>query len=80
VEGGFVKTGRVRLGPRVLVGLGAVVGIGVEAGEGCQIGALCVVPKHTVLDAHGSYIGAPARKLPQPDEHGERLPRGAARS
>ncbi|MEK6631641.1 MAG: hypothetical protein AABY89_12995 [Acidobacteriota bacterium] len=33
VEGGMVKTGRVRLGRFVTVGLGSMVGIGVEAGE-----------------------------------------------
>ena len=47
VEGGVVKTGRVRLGRGVTVGLGSMVGIGVEAGERCQIGALSVVPKNT---------------------------------
>ena len=51
VEGGVVKTGRVRLGRGVTVGLGSMVGIGVEAGERCQIGALSVVPKDTKLDA-----------------------------
>jgi acetyltransferase-like isoleucine patch superfamily enzyme len=71
VEGGRVKTGRVRLGAGVLVGVGAVVDIGVEAGEGCQIGALCVVPKHSVLEAHATYVGVPARKLSQPGAEGE---------
>lgn len=63
VEGGYVKTGRVRLGPGVTVGLGSMVGIGVEAGEKCQIGALSVVPKHSRLDAHGIYAGVPVRKI-----------------
>ncbi|MDP1570441.1 MAG: hypothetical protein Q8L86_10580 [Vicinamibacterales bacterium] len=63
VEGGFVKTGRVRLGRGVTVGLGSMVGIGVDAGAGCQIGALSVVPKHSVLAPGGVYVGVPARRL-----------------
>ncbi|MGE0041719.1 MAG: hypothetical protein AB7H88_03240 [Vicinamibacterales bacterium] len=63
VEGGVVKTGRVRLGAGVTVGLGSMVGIGVEAGDNCQIGALSVVPKHSRLDAGDVYVGVPARKV-----------------
>jgi acetyltransferase-like isoleucine patch superfamily enzyme len=63
VEGGVVKTGYVRLGRGVTVGLGSMVGIGVEAGDYCQIGALSVVPKHTVLESRGIYVGVPVRKL-----------------
>ncbi len=63
VEGGIVKTGRVRLGRGVTVGLGSMVGIGVEAGERCQIGALSVVPKYSRLEAHNVYAGVPVRKL-----------------
>ncbi len=63
VEGGVVKTGRVRLGRGVTVGLGSIVGIGVVAGDRCQIGALSVVPKHTVLDAGAVYVGVPVRRL-----------------
>jgi acetyltransferase-like isoleucine patch superfamily enzyme len=63
VEGGAVKTGRVRLGNGVTVGLGSMVGIGVEAGPRCQIGALSVVPKHTTLEADAVYVGVPARKV-----------------
>jgi acetyltransferase-like isoleucine patch superfamily enzyme len=63
VEGGIVKTGRVRLGRGVTVGLGSMVGIGVEAGERCQIGALSVVPKHSRLEANNIYAGVPVRKL-----------------
>lgn len=62
VEGGIVKTGRVRLGQGVTVGLGSMVGIGVEGGDRCQIGALSVVPKNTVLDPGGVYVGVPVRK------------------
>jgi acetyltransferase-like isoleucine patch superfamily enzyme len=74
VEGGVVKTGRVRLGRGVTVGLGSMVGIGVEAGERCQIGALSVVPKYSRLDPGTIYAGVPARKIdkavPSPVEVG----------
>jgi acetyltransferase-like isoleucine patch superfamily enzyme len=74
VEGGIVKTGRVRLGNGVTVGLGSMVGIGVEAGERCQIGALSVVPKYTRLEAGAIYAGVPARRIeksaPSPVEVG----------
>jgi len=74
VEGGVVKTGRVRLGRGVTVGLGSMVGIGVEAGERCQIGALSVVPKNTRLEPDAIYAGVPVRKIektmPSPVEVG----------
>jgi acetyltransferase-like isoleucine patch superfamily enzyme len=74
VEGGVVKTGRVRLGRGVTVGLGSMVGIGVDAGDGCQIGALSVVPKNSRLEAAAIYAGVPARRIekssPSPVEVG----------
>ena len=74
VEGGVVKTGRVRLGRGVTVGLGSMVAIGVEAGERCQIGALSVVPKNTKLEPGAIYAGVPVRKIekavPSPVEVG----------
>jgi acetyltransferase-like isoleucine patch superfamily enzyme len=74
VEGGLLKTGRVRLGRGVTVGLGSLVSIGVEAGDRCQIGALSVVPKHTKLDGGAIYAGVPVRRLekasPSPVEVG----------
>ena len=74
VEGGLVKTGRVRLGRGVTVGLGSMVAIGVEAGERCQIGALSVVPKNTKLESGAIYAGVPVRKIeknvPSPVEVG----------
>jgi acetyltransferase-like isoleucine patch superfamily enzyme len=63
VEGGMVKTGRVKLGRFVTVGLGSMVGINVQAGERCQIGALSVVLKGSTLDADSIYAGVPARKI-----------------
>ncbi len=63
VEGGFVKTGRVRLGDRVTVGLGSVVGIGVTVGSDVQIGAMSLVPKNVALDGGRVYVGVPARPL-----------------
>lgn len=63
VEGGVVKTGRVRLGDQVTVGLGTTIEIGVVAGDRCQIGALSFVPKHTTLESGAVYVGAPVRRL-----------------
>src|SRR5688572_33020580 len=63
VEGGLVKTGRVKLGRFVTVGLGSMVGINVEAGERCQIGAMSVVRKGSTLDADAVYVGVPAKKV-----------------
>jgi acetyltransferase-like isoleucine patch superfamily enzyme len=63
VEGGMVKTGRVKLSRYVTVGLGSLVGINVEAGEKCQIGAMSAVLKGTKLDANSVYVGVPVRKV-----------------
>ena len=63
VEGGMVKTGRVRVGSNVTIGLGSVIDIDVDIGDGCQIGALTLVPKHAHLDPNAVYVGIPARKL-----------------
>ena len=65
VEGGVLKTGRVRLGRNVTVGVGSVIGIGVEAGDGAQVGALSFVPKYMRLEAGGVYVGIPVRRLRQ---------------
>jgi len=64
VEGGRLKTGRVSLGRGVTLGLGSVIGIDVTIGEGTQVGALSVVPKHSALASHATYVGAPAARLP----------------
>ena len=63
VEGGVVKTGRIRLGNDVTVGVNAVVGIGVEVGEGAQIGALTIVPKGRRIEAGTVWTG---RSAPNP--------------
>jgi acetyltransferase-like isoleucine patch superfamily enzyme len=63
VEGGRIRTGRVRLARGVTVGLSSVVGIGLEAGEKCQIGALSVVPKFSKLEGGAIYAGAPVRRI-----------------
>jgi serine acetyltransferase len=68
VEGGRVKTGRVRLARGVTVGLSSVVGIGLEAGEKCQIGALSVVPKYSTLEGGAIYAGAPVHKIERATE------------
>ena len=63
VEGGVVKTGRVRLGRNVTIGVGAVVGIGVAVGDNTEVGALSMVPKHSALVADAIYGGVPVRRL-----------------
>jgi acetyltransferase-like isoleucine patch superfamily enzyme len=63
VEGGVLKTARVRLGREVTIGLGSVIDIDVTIGDGCQVGALSLVPKHTTLEPHGTYAGIPVRRI-----------------
>jgi acetyltransferase-like isoleucine patch superfamily enzyme len=63
VEGGVVKTARVRLGHDVTVGLGSIIDIGVDVGPRCQIGAMSFVPKHTKLPAGSVYAGVPVKRL-----------------
>jgi len=63
VEGGVVKTARVRLGPNVTVGLGTVVGIDVDIGPNCQIGAMSLVPKHVTLEPDAVYAGVPVTRI-----------------
>jgi acetyltransferase-like isoleucine patch superfamily enzyme len=70
VERGVLRTAGVRLGRGVNIGLGAVIGIGVEAGPGCQIGALSLVPKFTTLEAEGTYVGTPVRRLDRDGKKG----------
>jgi acetyltransferase-like isoleucine patch superfamily enzyme len=61
VEGGVVKTARVRLGHDVTIGLGSVIDIGVEIGAHTQIGALSLVPKHTRVPGNAVYVGIPIK-------------------
>ncbi len=63
VEGGVVKTARVRMGSDVTIGLEAIVEIGVEIGSHVQVGALSFVPKYTRLAANQIYAGVPAAPL-----------------
>jgi acetyltransferase-like isoleucine patch superfamily enzyme len=63
VEGGVVKTARVRVGSNVTIGLGSAIDIDVEIGDGCQIGTFTLVPKHARLQPHAVYVGIPARRL-----------------
>jgi non-ribosomal peptide synthetase-like protein len=63
VEGGVVRTGRVRLHRNVTIGLHSVVDIDVEAGPDTQIGAMSLVPKHTRLEPGGVYAGVPVRRI-----------------
>lgn len=66
VEGGVVKTARVRLGDRVTIGIGSVIEIDVEIGSDAQIGAMSFVPKHTKLAGGAVYVGVPAEPLKYP--------------
>jgi non-ribosomal peptide synthetase-like protein len=63
VEGGVLRTARVRLGHHVTIGVASIVDIGVEIGEGCQVGACSLVPKHTRLEAGAVYAGIPVRRI-----------------
>jgi acetyltransferase-like isoleucine patch superfamily enzyme len=63
VEGGVVKTARVRLGHDVTVGLGSIIDIGVDVGPHSQIGAMSFVPKHTKVPAGSVYAGVPVKRL-----------------
>ena len=63
VEGGVVKTARVRLGDRVTIGIGCVIEIGVEIGPDAQIGAMSFVPKYARLPGGVTYVGVPAEPI-----------------
>jgi acetyltransferase-like isoleucine patch superfamily enzyme len=63
VERGVLKTGTVRLGPRVTIGLNTVVDIDVEIGANCQVGVLSLVPKRTSLPADSVYAGVPVARI-----------------
>jgi acetyltransferase-like isoleucine patch superfamily enzyme len=63
VEGGVVKTARVRLGRNVTVGLGSVIEIGVEIGPDAQVGALSFVPKYSKLEGGMVYVGTPVAPI-----------------
>ena len=63
VEGGVVKTARVRLGDRVTIGIGSVIEIGVEIGPDAQIGAMSFVPKYARLPGGKTYVGVPAEPI-----------------
>lgn len=63
VEGGFVKTGAVRLGRDVTIGVGSVIGIDVTIGAGTQIAALSLVPKHARLPQDARYVGIPVQRV-----------------
>ena len=78
VEGGCVKTGRVRLRNHVTIGLGSVIGIGVTIGPDVQVGALSLVPKNVTLDRRGVYVGVPARHLADRSEPPAAVSDGAA--
>ena len=66
VEGGVVKTGRVRLGDGVTIGLASVIDIDVEAGPRAQIVAMSFVPKHARLPGGATYVGIPVKPLHPP--------------
>jgi acetyltransferase-like isoleucine patch superfamily enzyme len=63
VEGGVVKTARVRLGRNVTIGLGSVIDIGVEIGPDAQVGALSFVPKYSKLEGGIIYVGTPVMPI-----------------
>lgn len=63
VERGVVLTAPVRIGAGSTVGVNAHVEIGADIGPHCQIGSLSMVPKHSVLDQPGTYVGVPVHRL-----------------
>jgi len=63
VEHGVVRTAPIRVGAGSTIGVNAHVEIGVDIGAHCQVGSLSMVPKHTVLQGPGTYVGVPARPL-----------------
>jgi acetyltransferase-like isoleucine patch superfamily enzyme len=63
VEGGILKTARVRIGKNVTLGVGSVIGIGVEIGDDAQVGALSVIPKYRKLEPGSTYVGIAAHRL-----------------
>ena len=68
VEGGVVRTGRVRVGPHVTIGVGSIVEIDVTIGARCQVGALTFVPKHCTLESDATYVGIPAHRITRPSD------------
>jgi acetyltransferase-like isoleucine patch superfamily enzyme len=71
VENGVVRTAYVKIGAGSTIGVNAHVEIGVDIGADCQIGSLSMVPKFSVLEGPGTYVGVPARLLvPHPSEPG----------
>ncbi|MDH3295214.1 MAG: hypothetical protein OER95_12920 [Acidimicrobiia bacterium] len=63
VERGNVLIAPITLGPGTTVGIGSHVGIGVTTGERTTIGSMSVVPKHSTLEANGTYAGIPVRRI-----------------
>jgi len=63
VERGVVRTASVKIGAGSTVGVNAHVEIGAEIGPRCQIGSLAMIPKFSVLDVPGTYVGVPARRM-----------------
>jgi serine acetyltransferase len=63
VEGGVVRTARVRVGANVTIGVGSIIDIDVTIGPRCQVGALTFVPKHARLDGDATYVGVPAHRI-----------------
>lgn len=67
VERGVVRTAPVRIGAGSTIGVNAHVEIGADIGADCQIGSLSMIPKFTVLEGPGTYVGVPARLLERHD-------------
>jgi acetyltransferase-like isoleucine patch superfamily enzyme len=66
VERGVVLTAPVTIGAGSTVGVNAHVEIGAAIGPHCQIGSLSMVPKYTVLDRSGTYVGVPVHRITDP--------------
>lgn len=62
VEGGIVRTARVRIGSDATIGVGSVIGIGVMIGDGAHVGSLSVVPKFRVIEPGSVYVGGAVQR------------------
>lgn len=68
-EKGMLKTQKVILRKRAMVGINSVIGPGVEIGEGSAVGAMSFVPKGTKIPPNQAWGGVPARPIKQYEDH-----------
>jgi acetyltransferase-like isoleucine patch superfamily enzyme len=69
VERGYVRSQRVVMRKRAVLGINSVVGPGVEIGENSAVGALSFVPKGTKIPPNEVWGGVPAKLVKRYGEH-----------